>query len=240
MVGPVATLTFDRPSSRNALSFELLGGLRPALASATAAGVRAVILNGADDCFSSGADISDLKGTAEDATFDELLSEVISGIRTSPLLVIAAIEGACIGAALDLACACDIRIASPTAFFELPAVRLGLLYNPTAIARLQRTLPTATLRRLLLSGERIEGSQALCAGIATHVAERSQALAIAGDIARRTITFSSRALIESKRFLNALDDGVTDLDRWQSIRIELLRSPERQAALTAAKSRLVS
>ena len=240
MVGPIATLTFDRPSSRNAFSFELLSCLRSALASSTAANGRAVILNGAGDCFSSGADISELKGTPEDASFDELLSDVIAGIRASPLLVIAAIEGACIGAALDLACACDVRIASPTAFFELPAVRLGLLYNPTAVARLQRTLPPATLRRLLLSGGRIEGSQALCAGIATHVAGGSEALATAVDIARRSITCSARALIESKRFLNALDDGATDLDRWQAIRMELLLSPERQAALAAAKSRFVS
>jgi enoyl-CoA hydratase/carnithine racemase len=173
----VRTLTFNRPAQRNALSRELLESLRTALASAEADKVSAIILAGATDCFSAGADISELDGTPNDLSFDEALGEIVNAIQNGPFLVIAAIEGACVGAAFDLACACDARVASSTAFFELPAVRFGLLYNPTAVARIQRVLPSATVRRLLLMGGRIDASQSIASGIATHLVDRDQAAA---------------------------------------------------------------
>ena len=236
--GGVATLTLDRPSRRNALSRELLNDLRSALPRAVA-GAGALILTGAGHCFSAGADISELQGTAEDIAFDDALAEIAEFIRESPLLAIAAIEGPCIGAALDLACACDARVVSTTAFFELPSVRLGLLYNPAAIARLRRMLPATTVRRLLLLGDRIEGTQALGAGIATYVVAAGRTIVMANEIARRIVA-SPRALVESKRLLNALEQGAIDLAAWNVIRDELLASPERRAALAAAKSRLHS
>jgi|SRR5271166_4166678 len=235
----IATLTLDHPSRRNALSRELLISLRSALASVVADKLRAVILTGADHCFSAGADILELQGTPEDIGFDDALTEIVAAVRAGPFLAIAAIEGPCVGAALDLACACDARVASPTAFFELPAVRLGLLYNPVAIARIRHMLPAGTVRRLLLLGDRMEGRQALAAGITTHLAEETQTIAVAGEIARRVVA-SPRALIETKRFLGALEQGASDLASWQAIRMELLASPERQAAVAAAKSRLHS
>jgi enoyl-CoA hydratase/carnithine racemase len=235
--GDLVTLALDRPSRRNALSRELLESLHSALADAAAKKLRAAILTGVGHCFSAGADISELKGTAEDIAFDDALAEIVDLVRGAPFLAIAAIEGPCIGAALDLACACDARVAAPTAFFEMPAVRLGLLYNPAAIARLGRMLPAATVRRLLLLGERIEGSQALAAGIATHLAEEARTIAAANEIARRA-TVNPCALLETKRFLGALEQGPIDLASWQAVRMELLASPERQAALATAKSRL--
>jgi enoyl-CoA hydratase len=235
--GGVATLTLNRPSRRNALSSEILNSLRSALGRLVADGARALVLTGAGHCFSAGADISELQGTAEDIRFDDSLSEIAGIIHESSFLAIAAIEGPCLGAAFDLACACDVRVISPTAFFELPAVRLGLLYNPTAIARIQRMLPAATVRRLLLLGDRIGGSGALAAGIATHLAEDGRATALANEIACRVVA-SPRALIESKRLLNALEKGASDLTAWHTIRKELLASPERRVALAAAKSRL--
>jgi enoyl-CoA hydratase len=233
----VATLTLDRPSRRNALSRALLASLRSALVDVAARKLPAVILSGADHCFSAGADISELKGTAEDVGFDDALTEIVAMLRGGMYLAIAAIEGPCLGAAVELACACDARVVSPRAFFELPAVRLGLLYNPAAMARLQHVLPAATMRRLLLLGDRIEGDQALAAGIATHMAEETPAIIRAGEIARRAIV-CPRALVETKRFLGSLEAGPIDMASWQSVRLELLGSPERRAAIAAAKSRL--
>jgi enoyl-CoA hydratase/carnithine racemase len=235
--GGIATLTLDRPSRRNALSRELLKSLKAALTTIVADELRAVILTGAGDCFSAGADLLELQGTPEDVGFDDALTEIAAAVRDGPFLAIAAIEGPCVGAAFDLACACDARVASPKAFFELPAVRLGLLYNPAAIARIQHMLSVGTVQRLLLLGERIDGSQALAAGIVTHLAEEAQTIVTAGEIARRAIA-SPRALIETKFFLRALEQRPVDLAPWQAIRRELLASPERQAAVAAAKSRL--
>lgn len=238
IAGGAGTLTLDRPSRRNALSRELLGLLRQALASAAAENLRAVVLTGGADCFSAGADIMELQGSVADIGFDEALADVVAAIRSGPYLAIAAIEGPCIGAALDLALACDARIASPKAFFELPALRLNLLYNPAAIARLSRTLPQATLKRLLLMGERIDGSDALAAGIVTHIAAQAETLATANEIACAACSVAPRALIETKRLLVALEDGSGDLSQWQRVRRELLASVERRSALAAmAQSR---
>lgn len=236
----VATVTFERPERRNALSYGLLDALHAALNQAARANVRVLVLTGSGGCFSAGADIAELKGTADDLAFDDRLGEIVADLRRFPFLAIAAIEGPCIGAALDLACACDVRVAAATAMFELPALRLGLLYNPAAIARMHRSLPSATLRRVLLCGERIGGDIAVAAGIATHAAEAAKALEIATGIARRAAATWPRALAETKRLINALDDGGADPVDWQAVRLEILASPDRKAALAAAKSRFAS
>jgi enoyl-CoA hydratase/carnithine racemase len=235
--GGIATLTFDRPARRNALSRQLLECLRSALTRLAPGRLGAVVLTGAGDCFSAGADVSELRGTAEDAAFDDALAEIIGIVREAPFLVIAAIEGPCIGAALDLACACDLRVVSATAFFELPSVRLGLLYNPAAVLRLHRRLPATTVRRLLLLGDRIHASEALAAGIASRLCAAGGAIALANELAGRA-DCGSRALAESKRLLNALEQGDADPAAWEQIRSELMSSPERRAALAAAKARL--
>lgn len=233
----ITTLTFDRASRRNALSRALLEALRRAVARVETDKSRVVILTGGDRCFSAGADITELAGSTEDLAFDAALSDIVAALRGGPFLTIAAIEGPCIGAALDLATACDLRVGSPQALFELPAVRLGLLYNPAAVARLWGILPEPTMKRLLLAGERLDGREALAAGILTHAAEEGQALAAAGTIARSACAVAPSALIHTKRLLVALADGPTDVSAWEDARRALLGSGERQSALAAAKAK---
>lgn len=235
--GRVLTLTLNRPTRRNAMSRELLTDLRNALVEAVADKMRAVVITGADGCFSAGADISELAGTTEDLAFDDKMSEIVNTLYEGPLLAVAAIEGPCIGAGFDLACACDARVVAPSAFFELPSVRLGLLYNPFAVSRIKRLLPSVTVRRLLLLADRIGGYEAFAAGIATQTADAGQTLAAAVELVRPLIG-NPHALFETKRLLAALEEDRTDLSVWQASRRRLLNSSERQAALAAAKSRL--
>jgi enoyl-CoA hydratase/carnithine racemase len=233
----IATLTLDRPACRNALSRELLAALRAGIGQAVAEATRAIIVTGAGGCFSAGADFSELTGSTADAGFDDALADIVTAIRTAPATVIAAIDGPCMGAALDLALACDLRVASAQAAFELPALRLGLLYNPAAIARLQRSLPANTVARLLLLGERITGPEAAAAGLATHVAAGSSSLASALEMARKLLAFPPRAATETKRLLVALAEGASDVTPWQAIRMDILGSPERRVALAWAKAK---
>lgn len=233
----VVLVTLDRPQRRNALSRAMLEALLAAVKDAIANRAQAFVLTGSGDCFSAGADIAELTGTAEDLSFDESLGEIAALLQDAPFLTLAAIEGPCVGAALDLACACDARIVTPAAFFELPAVRLGLLYNPTTIARLHGALPSATLMRLLLLAERIDGVAAMAAGLASRMAESGQAVETAFESARRVTAFPL-ALLHSKQLLRNLDSGAFDLAEWQSIRMQLLTSAERAAAIASAKARL--
>lgn len=232
----VMTLRLNRASKRNALSYGMLRRLQEELAIATDRHIYAVVIAGAGDCFSAGADFSELSGTRDDLRFDEELAAVSGAIRSGSYLVIAAIRGACIGAAFDLVCSCDARVCAQTAFFEVPAVRLGLLYNPAAIACLHRTLRGDAVRRLLLLGERIDGRDAHAAGIATHVVMDSDVHEVADTIARRAIA-RPQSMIATKQLLAALDADRVDEAHWQSVRMDLLASAERRDAVQAAKAK---
>lgn len=229
----VRHIVLNRPAKRNALSFALLDELREALSSSEA--LRAVVISGEGQAFSAGADIDELKGTPEDAAFDDAVAAAGLAARRSPVPVFAAIEGACVGAALDLALACDVRVASNSSFFQLPALHLGLLYNPAAILRLRSLLPRSTLTRLLLLGERIEASAALEAGIATHVVPAGKASDTALALAEATAQCGRQALAATKALLVSLDEGGTDLSPFMEMRRSLLGSQERQQALARAR-----
>lgn len=232
----IATVTFGDVKRRNALSMALLAELREVLKAQSETGARAVVLTGADGCFSAGADLADLKGTVDDLAVDEAVERAVAAIEEAPLPVIAAIEGPCIGAALDLALACDLRVASATAFFELPAARLGLLYNPRAIARLRRTLGRQTLARLVLIGEHLDAQEARRADLVSHVVAEGGAARKAEALARRAAGGMPEAVASSKRLLADLDGGAFDIEHWRQVRAELLASPGRRDALARAKA----
>lgn len=230
----VARITLARPRCRNALSRQLLVQVAEALAQARSGGARAVVIAGTDGFFSAGADLRELTGTVEDASFDDSVANTCEAIRSSPLPVVAAIEGGCIGAALDLALACDLRVVQRDAFLELPALRMGLLYNPRALARIAKRVPASTLARLLLAGERIVGADAVAAGLATHISE-GDAVALALEVAGRFSGLSAEAVAATKGFLNAVVAQDLDLEPWERLRMALLASSERKTAVERAR-----
>lgn len=234
----VTTVTFNRLRRRHALTRSMIVAIGAAVETAERAGSRAIILTGAGGCFSAGADITELEGTSADLSFDDTLETLVADMHRSPMLSIAAIEGPCMGAALDLALACDVRVSSTTAACELPALRLGFLYNPASLARVRGRLSQAAAARLLLLCERIEGHDTLAAGIATHVCDDGQALVSAKSVAQRWGAASYRAASATKHLLLALERGALDLAAWNAVRMELLSSPERRAAVSAAKARM--
>ncbi len=232
----VRTLSINRPARRNALSRDLLHHLQAALALAAQENVRAIVLMGVGPCFSSGADITELTGTTADVEFDDELSKITVAIRSGPYLVVAAVHGACIGAAFDLTCACDFRVAGHSAYFEVPAVKLGLLYNPAAIARIHKTIRNDAVRRLFLLGERLDARESQVAGITTHLTPDADVGAAAIAIAQKALNAPS-ALIATKSLLATLDEVGPDVSRWQDTRMKLLGSVERKAALKAAQDK---
>ena len=152
----VLEITFENARRRNALSLSLLSALSRAIDDARAGDVRAVVLAGAGDGFSAGADLGDLTGTIDDRAMDDAIGRAAASIRDCPVPVIAAVEGPCIGGALEVALSCDAIVAAEGAYFALPATHLGLLYDPRAVARLRLRLSPAALRWVLLLGERID------------------------------------------------------------------------------------
>ncbi len=238
--GDVLHLVLAAPQRRNALSRSLLQALEAALCG-VGDDVGGVVISGAGGAFSAGADFAELDGTALDATYDDEVSRVRDAIMACERLVIAAIEGPCLGAAVDLALSCDARIAAAGSYLEVPATRLGLLYNPVAVAHLLRSYGVEPVRRLLLLGERLPAEVAVGLGLITRVVAKNDAVAAAEALLAGVPRGGLPAVSATKALLGAYAEGdaLEDLDEWQRRRFALLDSPERRAAAVAARARHV-
>lgn len=228
-------LTLNRPGQRNALSYSLLQELRKELQSLVESSCRAVIICGNQHCFSAGADLNELTGTGEDMEMDLSISGVIDEIHRLPMATVALIEGACIGGAVDIALACDVRVANADACLQVPATRLGLLYNPQSIARMSKSFSRATLTRLFVYGERFDAAEAMKAGLITHLVERRSAAVTTARPDRRPGTASSLAARHTSDLLAALYGGDYDPEYWNALYRDILASPERRDAVVCAR-----
>jgi enoyl-CoA hydratase len=178
--GLVALVTIDRPERRNALNHEALHGLLDALERAADASSRVVVLTGAGGHFCAGADLSGV----EDTEFVQLLNRVLTGLATTPLPTLAAIEGAALGAGTQLAIACDLRVATSDASFGIPAAKLGLMVDQWTVHRLARVAGESTARAMLMAAEVYRGERAATLGLVHRVGGLDHALAWADDITK--------------------------------------------------------
>jgi enoyl-CoA hydratase len=233
--GRVLEVCLDRPRRRNALSLELLRELKNAFETLDT-GIRAVVLTSSGPVFTAGADFADLTGTSSDLEYDQASDAAFTAIRHCPVPVLAAVDGPCLGAGVELATSCDARIVGTDAWFRVPAVELGLLYNPSSIRRLHATLPRGTVTRLMVFAERFDAGDAVRGGLATHYTDgdpREQALALAETVAQ----LSPDAMAATRRLLGELDQGIYDDPKWQAVRVELLDSDTRRDAVSSAAQR---
>ena len=230
-------LTLNRPKQRNALSYALLEELHQTLSSEIQSRCRAVIICGNSHCFSAGADLNELTGTIRDLEMDISISRVIDDIHRLSMPVVALMEGACIGGAVDIALACNVRVATDNAYFQIPATRLGLLYNPDSVARMSKLFPHETLTRLLVSGERFGAADAIQAGLVTHLVERHNSGASAAKYPQQTGTGTGQASASTRALLHALYHDQYDPVYWRAVRRDILASPERRDAIARAKKK---
>ena len=234
----VCTIILNKPGKKNALSLELLADLEQNLEKLqNDEDLRAVILQGADGSFSVGADLADVTGTPADQEIDDQIERVNKLMQSLPVPCLAAIEGPCVGGAVTVALACDALVASENSFFEIPATRLGLLYNPDSVARLHARLGSATLTRLLLFGERLNAQTALQSGMVNWIVPDGSAYEKALEIISK-VANSTKAVAATKSLIIALEHGQQNLSDWNKIRNEILGSAERKGAVEKAKKRL--
>mgnify|MGYP002031406014 FL=1 len=234
----VCTIILNKPGKKNALSLELLADLEHNLEKLqNNEDLRAVILQGADGSFSVGVDLADVTGTPDDQEIDDQIERVNKLMQSLPVPCLAAIEGPCVGGAVTVALACDALVASENSFFEIPATRLGLLYNPGSVARLHARLGSATLTRLLLFGERLNAQTALQSGMVNWIVPDGSAYEKALEIISK-VANSTKAVAATKSLIIALEHGQQNLSDWNKIRNEILGSAERKGAVEKAKKRL--
>ncbi len=184
--GPVAIIRFNRSAERNPLSISTLNELRASFSTLAAAcsNVESIIFTGTEDVFASGADIRELTtlDSASAREFAKLGQELFHKIASARQVTIAAINGYCMGGGLDLALACDIRVASSNAFFSHPGARLGIITGWGGTQRLPRLIGKARALEFFATARRFSSQEALKIGLITQihdpVLESALALAI--------------------------------------------------------------
>ncbi len=173
----VATITINRPSSRNCLTRETIRSLIAQFTDIQENhGVRCVVLRGAGtEAFCAGADLRELLDNptpdARRSLFGSVAS-LIESIHRCPVPVIAAVHGFALAGGCGLAAACDITLASEEAVFGLPEVGIGLA-PMVVMAPISRALGQKALSSLVLTGERLSAAQALQAGLITRVVPKA-------------------------------------------------------------------
>jgi len=190
--GPIAFITLCRPERGNAVDGGLARELSDACeAIAAAAPVRAVILTAEGDVFSRGWDWQALSATAEGVSLLDparvhgMTSDPFGCLAALPKPVVCAVNGDAVGAGLELALACDIRIAAEPARFSIPELSMGLLPIAGGLQRLARLVGRGKALEMALTGDAIDAQEALRIGLVSAVAPPDRLLAEAEAIANR-------------------------------------------------------
>ncbi len=176
--GAIAIITLQRPKALNALNGEMLQELGMALeAVLEPPETQALIITGdGDKAFVAGADIADFKGIATAFEGRELAlngQDVFSSISAMPIPTIAAINGFALGGGLELALACDLRVAAKTAKMGLPEVTIGIIPGYGGTQRLPRLIGEGRALDLILTGRSVTADEALTLGIVNRVADNA-------------------------------------------------------------------
>jgi enoyl-CoA hydratase len=208
----VVTITLDSPERRNALDEELAAQLRQATHDvATDRGARCVVITGAGRAFCSGADLGEFRRQESGGVLPrrEMLGayyRTFLDVRDLAVPTIAAVNGPAIGAGLNLALVCDLRIAGASARFGATFVRLGIHPGGGATYMLARLLGPARAAEMLLSGELVDAPRAVEMGLVNRLVDDADLAATAAALAATIAANAPRAVRATKRALRlALD-----------------------------------
>jgi enoyl-CoA hydratase/carnithine racemase len=237
--GHVAWLTVNRPEVRNALSLSLTKRIADTLhALSQDRSVRVFVLTGAGDrVFVSGADVREFRehlATAESALkYDTCAEELQSALRQVPQPVIAMIQGHAVGSGTIVAASCDFRIAIHTAKFGIPVAKFGFLAPVPDTLRLVQLIGPARAKRMLMTGELIEASEALAIGLVDKVVDAENLKATVEEMAGTLSMNAPLTLKATKQIIESMIAPASDVragSRWYS---EIFSSSDFREGLDA-------
>ena len=215
--GALATITLNRPQVLNRYNVQMRDDMYQVLSAVhDDPDVRVVILKGAGErAFCVGADLSEF-GTAPSPIIARQVRwerDVWGLFQSLPQVLIAALHGYVLGSGVEMACCCDIRLASPDAIFGLPEVALGMIPAAGGTQTLPRVVGRGNALWMLLTTERIDAQEAFRIGLVTRVVPREELYPAAEALAERLLSYEERALKYTKEAAArgmdlAMDEGL--------------------------------
>ncbi|MCW2553464.1 MAG: Enoyl-CoA hydratase/isomerase [Mycobacterium sp.] len=236
----VALITVNDPDRRNAVTAEISAALRAAVDAAEAdPGVHAVIVTGAGKAFCAGADLSALGAAAEGGL--RVIYDGFLAVANCSLPTIAAVNGAAVGAGLNLALAADVRISGPAAMYDPRFQKLGIHPGGGATWMLQRAVGPQVARASLLFGMRFDAEASVRYGLALQVSD--DPVAAARELAAGPASAPRDVVIATKASMRAtVNPGIVDTEQHgMAVDVEIvpqarsIESPEFAARLAAAR-----
>ncbi len=249
----IAHLQLNRPERMNTMSPPFFPALRDAVRRLDDAGnVRALVISSTGRHFCAGMALDvfgsgDLQLTTADArsrlAFQETLRRLIdcfSALDEARYPVICAVQGGCVGGALDLATACDIRVCSADAFFTVQEITIGMTADLGVLQRLPKIVPPGVARQMAYTGERLGAERALAVGLVNAVlVDASATLDHAMALAREIAAKSPLAIAGSKLALNYARDHSTAaaLQQMTLLQSAIFDTAEMAVAIAAWKAK---
>lgn len=250
----VARLTLNRPERMNTMDPGFFPALRDAVRALDDAGqTRVLVLGSTGKHFSAGMALDvfagdnmpmlDLSTARKRQAFQTGLRRLMAcfdAIDEARFPVICAVQGGCIGGALDLAAACDIRLCTADAFFTVQEIHIGMVADLGSLQRLPKIVPQGVARQMAYTGERIGAERALAIGLVNAVLPDAGALAVhAADLAAQIAAKSPLAIAGSKLALNqARDHGTAEaLQQMTLLQSAIFDIDEMGRAISAWKAK---
>lgn len=213
ITGPIASVTFNRPDARNALTWEMYDGLVAACDRVDAATeVRVLVIRGAGGkAFAAGTDIGQFSSfsSREDAIgYERRLDAVIDRLERVGAATIAQVQGAATGGGCAIALACDLRVCTPEARFGVPIARtLGNCLSAANYARMIDLLGPARTKDLLLTGRLMDAAEAAAAGVVARVVEAEAIDAAVHDLASAIAVNAPLTIRATKEAIRRIQAG---------------------------------
>ncbi len=209
-------ITLNRPEKRNAINLEMMRGLDTAVQTANRApDIRAVVIRGEGKAFSAGIDVSAFLALAQEfgphwqsrtLSITEMFQAVLTRLERLAVPTIALLHGHCLGLALELALACDFRIAAAGTKLGLPETRLGLIPDVGGTTRLARLVGPSRAKELIFTGRQMDVDTAVTWGIVNYVVPAGELTARADELAAEIRQAAPLAVGLAKRVIDGLDD----------------------------------
>ena len=215
--GGVRRLTISNPEKRNALDHPILDAITETLQQLAepGEGCRCIVLTGAHGMFSAGYDIGEIPDAEFEQRAEALVAhpftEAIEALEAFPWPTLAMLPGHTIGGGLELALACDLRVALDSIRLGMPPAKLGLVYSHTGLRRFIDAIGAARTRELFLLGRYVDADTALQWGLVNRVAAEQELEPTTLDLAVELAGNAPLSQVGNKRVINALLDAEGEL-----------------------------